>query len=121
MPSNRERLAFRRPLQQIEFDLLHKNTPSSSAEVTAALKPLAAPLGLQAEEQVTALAALAAGSVTDRVARTAYVEHYGCAGVQRFRTRAGLSIYLIEAETFPGHVNNLYLIDARVRLSGGIH
>lgn len=125
MPSNRERLAYRRRLHEIEFALLHQGTPLSSAEVTAELLPLAAPLsthpGDEAEAQVRALAQLAAGSSADRIARTSYVEQYGCAGVQRFRTRAGLSIYLIEAETFPGHVNNLYLIDARVRLAGSIH
>lgn len=123
MPSNRERLAFRRSLHQVEFDLLHQNHSSSLSEIESVLGPLAAPVGPECVEQVRALGHLAAAgnSPGDRLARQTYVEQYGCAGVQRFRTRAGISIYLIEAETFPGHVNNLYLIDARVRLGGGMH
>ena len=114
MASSKERLALRRPLHQIEFDILHDRKPSTAAEVEAALIPLATPLGPAKLDQVAALARLCAGpQAPDTPARRAYVEQFGCAGVQRFRSRAGVVIYLLEAETFPGHINNLYLIDGR--------
>ena len=35
---------------------------------------------------------------------------YGVAGVRRFATAGGATIYLMAVETFPDHVNNVYLI-----------
>ena len=113
MASSKERLALRRALHQIEFDLLHDHKPATAAEVLTALTPLATPLGPAKLDQVEALARLAAGP-KDGPLRRAYVDQFGCAGVQRFRSRAGVVIYSFQAETFPGHINNLYLIDGRV-------
>jgi glyoxylase-like metal-dependent hydrolase (beta-lactamase superfamily II) len=39
-----------------------------------------------------------------------YVERYGCAGVRRFAAPGGVTIFLLTVETFPHHVNNVYLI-----------
>lgn len=42
--------------------------------------------------------------------RHAYIERYGCAGVRRFVTKGDVRIYLMPVETFPRHINNVYLI-----------
>src|SRR5262245_49954072 len=39
-----------------------------------------------------------------------YIERFGCAGVVRFPLRGGVTIYLLPVETFPNHINNVYLI-----------
>jgi glyoxylase-like metal-dependent hydrolase (beta-lactamase superfamily II) len=39
-----------------------------------------------------------------------YIERFGCAGVLRFPVRGGVTIYLLTVETFPNHINNVYLI-----------
>jgi glyoxylase-like metal-dependent hydrolase (beta-lactamase superfamily II) len=117
MASSKERLAFRRVLHQIEFDLLHDHKPATRDEVLAALTPLATPLGPARLDQVAALSRLAAGG-RDGGDRHAYVEQFGCAGVQSFRSRAGAVIYSLQAETFPNHINNLYLIDGAASGSG---
>lgn len=117
MLRNKDRLAFRRRLHDVEFSLLYNGQPTSGEEIRSALNTLAAPLGAPALAQIEALAEVASGART----RRDYVEDHGCGGVQRFRTRSGMSLYLLEAETFPGHVNNLYLVDARTRPGGGIN
>jgi glyoxylase-like metal-dependent hydrolase (beta-lactamase superfamily II) len=42
--------------------------------------------------------------------RRAYVEQHGVAGVRRFRAGSAGHIYALEVETFPNHVNNVYLL-----------
>lgn len=42
--------------------------------------------------------------------RGEYIERYGCAGVRLFAINGGARIYLLPAETFPRHMNNIYLI-----------
>jgi glyoxylase-like metal-dependent hydrolase (beta-lactamase superfamily II) len=49
-----------------------------------------------------------AGASPER--RREYTERFGCAGVRRFRTAGSVAIYLLSVETFPRHVNNVYLI-----------
>ncbi|HPH29167.1 MAG TPA: MBL fold metallo-hydrolase [Pseudomonadota bacterium] len=117
MASSKERLAFRRAVQQLEFAILHDEQPTAASEVHAALLPLAEPLGDGKKDQVAALAKVA--STTDAETRRAYLAQFGCAGVQRFRSRAGVAVYAFQAETFPGHINNLYLVDARPQGGGG--
>jgi glyoxylase-like metal-dependent hydrolase (beta-lactamase superfamily II) len=46
----------------------------------------------------------------DAADRTTYVEQHGVAGVRRFRTGSGVRIYCMSVETFPHHVNNVYLL-----------
>jgi glyoxylase-like metal-dependent hydrolase (beta-lactamase superfamily II) len=42
--------------------------------------------------------------------RRAYIEQHGVAGVQRFHSKSGARIYSMSVETFPKHVNNVYLV-----------
>jgi glyoxylase-like metal-dependent hydrolase (beta-lactamase superfamily II) len=42
--------------------------------------------------------------------RRRYLEQHGAAGVRRFHTAGGTRIYSLEVETFPHHVNNVYLL-----------
>ncbi|HZF50197.1 MAG TPA: MBL fold metallo-hydrolase [Polyangiaceae bacterium] len=42
--------------------------------------------------------------------RGEYIERHGCAGVRRFGIAGGARIYLLPVETFPRHINNVYLI-----------
>src|SRR5262249_34156914 len=100
-----DRIHFRRRVHQIEHDLLVQGTPGTGDEVETALMPLAQHLGPQQVDQVIALSRLAAGQ-----APSAYLDDYGCAGVRRFRTRGGATLYLLMAETLPELVNNIYLI-----------
>ena len=43
-------------------------------------------------------------------ARRDYLARYGCAGVRRFAARGDVAIYLLPVETFPHHINNVYLV-----------
>jgi glyoxylase-like metal-dependent hydrolase (beta-lactamase superfamily II) len=91
---------LRRQLAVVEQAVLLQGAPTSEAEVHAALA------GLADTARVEALAAVAAG----RGARAAYVERHGACGVRRFDTAGGRTIYLLPVETFPDHVNNVYLV-----------
>jgi glyoxylase-like metal-dependent hydrolase (beta-lactamase superfamily II) len=42
--------------------------------------------------------------------RPGYLERHGVSGVARFRAAAGVDIYGMAVETFPHHVNNVYLV-----------
>jgi glyoxylase-like metal-dependent hydrolase (beta-lactamase superfamily II) len=39
-----------------------------------------------------------------------YLEQHGIAGVQRFHSQGGARIYSMSVETFPRHINNIYLL-----------
>lgn len=74
------------------------------------LDPEGARLALRAAEDEVAIAGL-----TDRLDALArhddrYVERHGICGVQRFRAGSGARIYQLAVETFPRHVNNVYLV-----------
>jgi glyoxylase-like metal-dependent hydrolase (beta-lactamase superfamily II) len=43
-------------------------------------------------------------------ARRDYLARYGCCGVRRFSARGDVAIYLMPVETFPHHINNVYLV-----------
>jgi glyoxylase-like metal-dependent hydrolase (beta-lactamase superfamily II) len=98
------RHVFRRKLNEVELALF-TGAPATAAEVHGALDPLAAELGAEAAARVAALATLASGGD-----RGAYREQYGAVGVRQFATADGAAIYLLQVETFPDHVNNVYLI-----------
>jgi glyoxylase-like metal-dependent hydrolase (beta-lactamase superfamily II) len=49
-------------------------------------------------------------ATADESSRRSYTERYGCAGVRRFGARGDVRIYLMPVETFPRHINNVYLI-----------
>ena len=61
--------------------------------------------------QLNELAAPDAGRQTGRAAeQRVYVEQHGIAGVQRFHSQGGTRIYAMSVETFPRHINNIYLL-----------
>ncbi len=60
---------------------------------------------LELGPRLDALASAAAGA-----GRRDYLERFGCAGVRRFPVKGGVTIYLLPAETFPHHINNVYLL-----------
>jgi glyoxylase-like metal-dependent hydrolase (beta-lactamase superfamily II) len=47
---------------------------------------------------------------TDGEARRTYLEQYGIAGTRRFRAGKDTRIHQISVETFPRHVNNVYVV-----------
>jgi glyoxylase-like metal-dependent hydrolase (beta-lactamase superfamily II) len=103
MSKPRHDLRRRRDLLELAiFD----GAPPAGAEVHRQLDELAAKEGAEAEARVRELSALAEG----RGDREAYLETHGVCGVQRFRSAGGATIYLMKVETFPDHVNNIYLI-----------
>ncbi|HEY1691582.1 MAG TPA: MBL fold metallo-hydrolase [Polyangiaceae bacterium] len=42
--------------------------------------------------------------------RATYLDQHGIAGVRRFRSGGGARIYCMSVETFPHHINNVYLL-----------
>jgi glyoxylase-like metal-dependent hydrolase (beta-lactamase superfamily II) len=58
-------------------------------------------------ERIDQLARALAGSEDDR---RAYVDRHGAAGVLRFHSSGGARIYSMSVETFPRHINNVYLV-----------
>ena len=78
----------------------------SGVEVRRALEVMAVEVGPDEARRVDELATIAAGSGD----RDAYRERFGVAGVRRFLTAGGATIYMMAIETFPDHVNNVYLV-----------
>ncbi len=60
-----------------------------------------------AEARVHQLGKAVGGNEHDR---RIYVEQHGAAGVQRFHSKSGARIYSMSVETFPTHINNVYLV-----------
>src|SRR2546429_619046 len=96
---------LRRRLAHTELALF-TGAPASDEEGKRHLQPLAAQVGGDAEARVAALASIAAG----RGDPAAYRDTWGVCGVRRFTAASGTAIYMIPIETFPDHVNNLYLL-----------
>ncbi len=85
-------------------------TPApSEAEVHAALDSLVAAGDTATRERVGALAQVAAG----RGSRATYIETHDACGVKKYTTAGGRVIYLMPVETYPDHVNNVYLVRDR--------
>jgi glyoxylase-like metal-dependent hydrolase (beta-lactamase superfamily II) len=61
-----------------------------------------------AESRVEQLARAVQGNRDEE--RRAYIEQHGVAGVQRFHSNGGARIYAMSVETFPKHINNVYLL-----------
>jgi glyoxylase-like metal-dependent hydrolase (beta-lactamase superfamily II) len=100
---------LRRKLNQVEEAVLVGGAaPASEADVRAAF---AADVDLDdaTRGRVDLLAQVAAGRRT----RAAYVELHDACGVQRHPTAGGRVIYRLPVETFPDHVNNVYLVRER--------
>jgi glyoxylase-like metal-dependent hydrolase (beta-lactamase superfamily II) len=104
---------LRRKRDQIEL-ALYTGAPVAGDEVRRALEVLAVEVGPDEARRVDELATVAEG----KLGRDDYRDRHGVAGVRRFATAGGATIYLMAVETFPDHVNNVYLIrdGARVTL-----
>lgn len=85
---------------------LYTGAPTSGTEVRKALEVLAVEVGADEARRVDELATVADGKGN----RADYRERFGVAGVRRFTSAGGATIYLLAVETFPDHVNNVYLI-----------
>lgn len=96
---------LRRLRDAIELSLF-TGAPVTGTEVRKALEVLAVEVGPDDARRVDELATVADGKAD----RGAYREAHGVAGVRRFVTAGGATIYLIAVETFPDHVNNVYLV-----------
>ena len=96
---------LRRKRDKIELALF-TGAPGSAAEVKKELESIAQTVGPAEVARVEELARVAEG----RGSSAAYREQHGVCGVQRFATSGGATIYLMKVETFPDHVNNVYLI-----------
>ncbi|MGZ3441033.1 MAG: MBL fold metallo-hydrolase [Polyangia bacterium] len=96
---------LRRKRDQIEL-ALYTGAPVAGDEVRRALEVLAVEVGPDEARRVDELATLAEG----KLGRDDYRDRFGVAGVRRFTTAGGATIYLMAVETFPDHVNNVYLI-----------
>jgi glyoxylase-like metal-dependent hydrolase (beta-lactamase superfamily II) len=90
---------LRRSFAAVEQAVLVEEKPTSEAEVRAALAG-------GAEERLALLADVAAG----RKPRRAYLDAHGACGVLPFTTSSGRRVFLLPVETFPDHVNNVYLV-----------
>ncbi|MFO0586365.1 MAG: MBL fold metallo-hydrolase [Polyangiaceae bacterium] len=62
------------------------------------------------ELNLTARLAALTEATNSYAARRDYLTRYGCAGVRRFPARGDVAIYLLPVETFPHHINNIYLV-----------
>jgi glyoxylase-like metal-dependent hydrolase (beta-lactamase superfamily II) len=103
--SSQKRHELRRRRDAVELALF-TGAPAAAAEVHAALGGLATELGGDEPERLAALGRLARGDGD----REAYRARWGVAGVLRFDAASGARIYQLRVETFPNHVNNVYLM-----------
>jgi glyoxylase-like metal-dependent hydrolase (beta-lactamase superfamily II) len=92
---------------------LYTGAPTNGKEVRKALEVLAVEVGPEEARRVDELATVADGKAD----RGDYRERFGVAGVRRFATSGGATIYLLAVETFPDHVNNVYVIREGQRLT----
>src|SRR4051812_8114703 len=96
---------LRRARDAIEHQLF-TGTPVSGDEVRRALEVMAVESGPSDAHRVDELAQVADG----RMGRGDYRDSWGVAGVRRFASANGAIVYQLAIETFPNHVNNVYLI-----------
>ena len=95
---------LRRAINEIEFDVF-TGLPVAAGEARAVLGPLVTAAAPEMHARVAALVSLCGGA-----SRGDYLAQFGVAGVTRFVTSAGATIFCLAAETYPSHVNNIYLI-----------
>jgi hypothetical protein len=103
---------LRRKRDAIELALF-TGAPVTGDEVRKELEVMAVELGGESAQRVDQLATVAEG----RADREAYREQHGVSGVRRFVTAGGATIYQLSVETFPDHVNNVYLIREGERIT----
>ncbi|MEO6418831.1 MAG: hypothetical protein ABIP39_05460, partial [Polyangiaceae bacterium] len=83
----------------------HLDPISARAKLAESAADLALTGSTERFDQLTR--ALDAG---DTASITAYAERHGVVGVRRFRPVGGTRIYGMSVETFPRHINNIYVI-----------
>jgi hypothetical protein len=93
---------LRRTRDAIELALF-TGAPVAGDEVRRALEVQAVEVGGDEPRRVDELASVADG----KLGRADYRDRWGVAGVRRFVTAGGATIYLMAVETFPDHVNNV--------------
>ncbi|HJZ86393.1 MAG TPA: MBL fold metallo-hydrolase [Polyangia bacterium] len=98
---------LRRQLNRLELEIF-TGAGMTQGEVLAAAGPLADGVDDEARERVRALSIAAATGARDR-----YRAQYGVCGLRPFQSASGARIFLLPIETFPNHVNNVYLILGR--------
>jgi glyoxylase-like metal-dependent hydrolase (beta-lactamase superfamily II) len=96
---------LRRARDLIEHQLF-TGKPVSGDEVRRALEVMAVESGPNDAHRVDELAQVADG----KLKRADYRDSWGVAGVRRFASANGATVYQLAIETFPDHVNNVYLI-----------
>ena len=96
---------LRRQRDAIELALF-TGAPVAGDEVRRALEVRAVEVGADEARRVDELASVADGSGD----RGDYRERFGVAGVRRFASAGGAILYMLAVETFPDHVNNVYLV-----------
>jgi glyoxylase-like metal-dependent hydrolase (beta-lactamase superfamily II) len=116
MTPSQARHELRRRRYELEHSLFVAHGPDghgavpSSAQVEQRLRPLAQAVAesLRADEldRLDALAQAAASPSR----RESYVRRYGVCGVRKYDSSGGAVLYQLPVETFPNHVNNLYLV-----------
>jgi len=52
----------------------------------------------------------AVGSPSGDARRRAYVDRFGVVGVRKFKAGSDASVFMLPVETFPGHINNIYIV-----------
>ncbi len=100
----RPRYQLRRKYHDIECAIVD-GASLSADEVRRELEPLVAQVTGESR-RAEALVALVGGTGD----RDRYRQHYGLGGVRAFSSSGGALIYQFSIETFPDHVNNVYLI-----------
>jgi glyoxylase-like metal-dependent hydrolase (beta-lactamase superfamily II) len=103
---------LRRARDRIELALF-TGAPMSGVEVRRALEVMAVEVGGDEPRRIDELGTLADGAGS----RADYRDRWGVCGVRRFATAGGATIYLLAVETFPDHVNNVYLIREGARVT----
>ena len=95
---------LRRKLDELELAIF-TGTQMSQGDVISVAGPLADVTGDAARERVRLLSIAAVGAYRDE-----YRARFGVCGVRPFDSSQGSRIWLLPIETFPNHVNNVYLV-----------
>jgi glyoxylase-like metal-dependent hydrolase (beta-lactamase superfamily II) len=106
MAKLRHELRRKRDVLELAFFTGGAGARPSGVDVRRALEVLAVEVGAEEAHRVDELSQVADGQGD----RADYRERYGVAGVRRFVSAAGAVIFQLAVETFPDHVNNVYVI-----------
>jgi glyoxylase-like metal-dependent hydrolase (beta-lactamase superfamily II) len=105
------------PQAILDLEGLHLDWPDAMRRLADAKDELAQ-MGL--ESRLDALGRAVESALPSD--RASYAEQFGIAGVRRFHTSTGTRIYCLSVETFPHHINNVYVVledDSRLMFDCG--